>query len=360
MKRPSRSGINNEPKPKTLLIDSNALLKFGYHGAKNEYNHFGEHIGGLYQFLTITRKLLDKITFDNVFAFWDGPLSGKLRYNIHEDYKSNRDKNFTDGTFSQDKDLVHQKKLVWNYLEQLCIKQLEDYVVESDDLIAQYCLDHSETHDIVICTIDRDMAQLISENVSIYFCDLKTIVNLENYNEFFKPHQKNALLVKILCGDDSDCIKGIKGLKETTLINNFPMITEREVTLGDIINEAQRIKKEREDNKKKPLQVIDNIIIGKTEGIQGSRVYEVNNMIMNLKKPLLTDSAREKYRDLVFYPLNTDGRSIKNIYMKMKQNGLDRLITENRFPEYFLPFKKIMEKEKEKYDKYLETNGDFS
>jgi 5'-3' exonuclease len=55
------------------------------------------------------------------------------------------------------------------------------------------------------------MAQLISENVSIYFCDLKTIVNLENYNEFFKPHQKNALLVKILCGDDSDCIKGIKG-----------------------------------------------------------------------------------------------------------------------------------------------------
>ena len=40
--------------------------------------------------------------------------------------------------------------------------------------------------------------------------------------------------------------------------------------------------------------------------------------------------------------------------------AVDRLITENRFPEYFLPFKKIMEKEKEKYDKYLETNGDFS
>jgi 5'-3' exonuclease len=173
MKRPSRSGINNEPRPKTLLIDSNALLKFGFHGAKNEYNHFGEHIGGLYQFLTITRKLLDKITFDNVFAFWDGPLSGKLRYNIHEDYKSNRDKNFTDGTFSQDKDLVHQKKLVWNYLEQLCIKQLEDYVVESDDLIAQYIIlsESDENEEIYIFSRDKDYLQLISDKVFIISSD---------------------------------------------------------------------------------------------------------------------------------------------------------------------------------------------
>jgi hypothetical protein len=77
------------------------------------------------------------------------------------------------------------------------------------------------------------MAQLISENVSIYFCDLKTIVNQDNYNEFFKPHQKNALLVKILCGDDSDCIKGIKGLKETTLIIS-PNVTSLSIIIGKL------------------------------------------------------------------------------------------------------------------------------
>ena len=354
-KRPSKHG-NKELKRNALIIDGNALLKFGFHGAKNEFNHFGEHIGGLYQFLTILRKLLDGGIYHSVFVFWDGPLSGKLRYNIYKDYKSNRDKNFETGTFSQDKDLVREKKLIWNYLEQLCIRQLEDFVVESDDMIAYFCKNYSSIYDITICTLDRDLSQLISETVQIYFCDLKEMVTINNYNQFFPHHQSNSLLIKILAGDNSDCIKGVKGVKETTLLNLFPILKERPVTLIEVLDEAKKLRQERIDKKKPPLQVIENIIEAKTEGCQGNKLYEINNRIMNLKNPLMSESAIEKFEDMTLLPIDPEGRSVKNIYTKMKQNGLDRLINEHQWEKYMLPFKRIINKETDYYNIWLERN----
>lgn len=353
-RRPSKNGVSVEKK-NALIVDGNSLLKFGFHGAKDEYNYFGEHIGGLYQFLTILRKLLDSHIYHNVFVFWDGPLSGKMRYDIYKDYKGNRDKNFETGTFSQDADLVRQKKLVWNYLEQFCIRQLEDYVIESDDYIGYFCKTKSEEYNITICTIDRDMAQLINDSVRIYFCDLRTMVTLDNYNEFFHHHQSNALLIKILAGDNGDNINGVKGVKEPLLLKYFPVLAERETSLEEIINIAKSINEERINNKKKPIQALENIVEGITEGSQGKHLYEINRVIMDLKKPLLTNSGILKFEDVTTLPIDPEGRSIKNIFNKIRENGLDGLINERQFVNYMLPFKRIMNKEKENYYRY---NGD--
>ena len=112
-KRPPKNGerikvIN------TLLVDGNALFKLGLYGAKGEYNHRGEHIGGLYQFLTILRKLLTENLYHRVYVFWDGKFSGKLRYNIYQPYKSGRGKNYIEGT-EPDESEMKQKKMIWNY-----------------------------------------------------------------------------------------------------------------------------------------------------------------------------------------------------------------------------------------------------
>lgn len=355
-RRPPKNGEREIRKKNALLIDGNALLKLGYHGAKKEYNHFGEHIGGLYVFLNVLRKLLDKGIYHNVFVFWDGPLSGKLRYEHYKDYKGNRDKNFETGTFSQDKDLVRQKLLICNYLEDLSIRQLEDYVVEADDFIAYFCKTKKEEYNITICTTDRDMAQLICESVQIYFADLKKIVTLENYQETFLHHQSNALLVKIIAGDNSDNIKGIKGVKEDTLVKYFPDITTRKLQFTEFMEMAKEIEKKREEEKKPQLKAIHNIIHGISDGCQGERFYEINKLIMNLKSPLMTESAKEKFDDITTLPIDPEGRSIKNIYGKMKSDGLDRLINEHMFADYMLPFKKIINKEKENYNLWVDSN----
>ena len=103
MRRPPKNGTR-EHKTNTLVVDGNALFQRGYHGAKDEYNKEGNHIGGIYQFITVVRKLLEENVYQKVFVFWDGEFSGKLRYELYPDYKSARGKDFINGTKPEDKD----------------------------------------------------------------------------------------------------------------------------------------------------------------------------------------------------------------------------------------------------------------
>ena len=117
-RRPPRNGEIIEKKQNTLLVDGNALFKHGFFGAKNTYNEHGQHIGGLYAFLTILRKLLIDDLYHRVYVFWDGNLSGKLRYDIYEPYKSGRGKDYINGTHPIDESELQQRRVVWEYLSE--------------------------------------------------------------------------------------------------------------------------------------------------------------------------------------------------------------------------------------------------
>jgi 5'-3' exonuclease len=344
-KRPPKNGERTQTKLNMLLVDGNALFKRSILGAKDVYNQNQEHIGGIYQFITVIRKLLDDDLYHKVFVFWDGKLSGKLRFNIYEDYKSNRNKDYINGTHPVDENELLQKIQIKRYLEELFIRQYEDEIVESDDLIAYICNNKTENQKITICTSDRDLCQLIDDDVRIYMCDLKQYVTLSNYNQFFKHHHSNAALIKILCGDNSDCIKGVKRLGEDTLIKHFPEITNRPVTISEIINRSVELQSERIKNKQKPLQIFDNIINGVTDGVQGDNLYQINDKLVNLKNPMITEDVINHLNMIIDSPINPDGRDIKNAYELMKEDGLDREI-HNNVSEYFLPFKKLIEREK--------------
>ena len=98
----------------TLLVDGDALIKTAYHGASNLYYN-GEHIGGLFQFFSLLRKVITENRFDRVFIFWDGQFSGRLRYDIYPEYKQNRDKDFYNQSEPKDPDLFIQKERVKLY-----------------------------------------------------------------------------------------------------------------------------------------------------------------------------------------------------------------------------------------------------
>lgn len=349
-KRPPKNGERKQI-IHTLLVDGNALFKLGFYGAKSEYNHKGQHIGGLYQFLTILRKLLNENLYHRVYVFWDGKYSGKLRYQIYKDYKSGRGKDYENGTQPVDLSEILQKKMIWNYLEELFIRQLQHEVVESDDFIAYYCLNKKEHEQITICTTDRDMCQLLSEGIRIYFCDLKTYVSTENYSEYFDHHYLNAGLMKVITGDNSDSIKGVKGVKETTLVTLFPELKERRVTLEELLEKAKQLQKERQENKKSPLKTLQNIIDGVTDGIQGEKIYEINTALVDLTNPLMTESAIEELDLLMNGRFDPANRGIKNVLSLMKLDGLERSIGKDRFTEYLIPFKQLIEREQKISDK---------
>ena len=344
-KRPPRNGEKVEKVQNTLLVDGNALFKVGFFGAKGEYNQHGQHIGGLYQFLTILRMLLVSDLYHRVYVFWDGNFSGKLRYEIYEPYKSGRGKDYKNGTQPIDESELNQRRLVWEYLNELYVRQLKHELIEGDDFIAYYCLTKRDNEKITICTNDRDMAQLISKDVRIYFLDLKQYVDLSNYSSYFCHHQENSVLLKTMVGDPSDSIKGIKGLGETKLISLFPEVKERKTTVTEIIEGAKKQQEYRILKKQKPLKVLDNIIHGITDGVQGDRLYEINERLVNLKNPMLTEDGIRELEQLIDGTLDSSGRDLNNVLIMMKRDGLERTIGDNRYPDYLLPFKKLIDRE---------------
>ena len=347
-RRPPRNGEKIAKIQNTLLVDGNFLFKTGFFASKDSYNIRGEHIGGISAFLYMLRKLLMDDMYHRVYVFWDGNFSGKMRYEIYKPYKSSRGKDYENGTQPIDESELQQRKMIWDYLNELNIRQLKHEIIEGDDFIAYYCLTKKENEKITICTNDRDMCQLISEDVRIYFLDLKNYVGKSNFNEYFCYHKENAALVKIMTGDSSDCIKGIKGLGVKTLLTNFPEIAERKMTVEEIVEKAKLLQEEKKKIKK-PLKVLDNIINRVTEGVQGTRIYEINELLVNLKKPMMTDDAIEDLETLIDTPLETSERDIKNVLRYMERDGMDKIIGDYRYADYLTPFNKLKEREKNNF-----------
>lgn len=335
----------------TLLIDGNSLFKTSFHGAKNEFNSHGVHIGGIYSFLTTVRKLMNDEVYHKIFVFWDGKFSGKLRYELYSDYKIDRGKNFITGSIPDEEGYLDQQERTMVYLDTLYIKQLMDDIVESDDFIAYYCKEYKKNEKITICTNDNDMVQLIDYNVRIYDCgnNKKRYVTLSNYQEIMTHFIGNAKLIKVISGDASDSIKGIKGVKEKTLLTHFPMLKEKKCEINEIINEAIKIQEERISNKKKPLKALTNIINGVTDGIQKD-IYDTNDKLINLSNPLLTKESIEALKTLKTASLeDNEDRGIKETLSLMKTDGVYNVITVNKIDSYLLTFKKYKERRKDNF-----------
>lgn len=345
-RRPPRNGKIIEKTQNTLLVDGNALFKHGYFGARNAYNEHGQHIGGLYAFITILRKLLNEDLYHRVYVFWDGDLSGKLRWELYKDYKVARGKDFINGTHPIDESELQQRIVIWEYLNEMYVRQLKDEVIESDDFIAYYCLTKKPNEKITICSLDRDFNQLISDDIRIYFLDLKVLVDKTNFSSYFCYNQQNSKLIKTIIGDDSDSIKGIKGIKEKTLIKLFPELATRKMNLDEIIESAKQQQQQRLEKKLKPLSALTNLINKITDGLQKEMIYEINNKLVDLSNPMMTEDGVRELEVLKEGTLDSSGRDLKNVLIKMKRDGLDKFIGEQRYPDFLLPFKKLIDREK--------------
>jgi 5'-3' exonuclease len=328
---------------KTLLVDGNNLMKIGFHGVK-DYFHNGEHIGALYHFMNTVRKFIDEQNFDKVVVFWDGEDSTSLRGILYPRYKQNRKLTMEDAIFMS---YLKQKNRIKQYLEEVYIRQLEISGREADDLIAYYC-QVSENEDKLIFSSDRDLTQLISEKVSVYSPSLKSTFKHGDkikFDDFEFPHY-NVKTLKIMTGDKSDNIEGIYLLGEKTLVKFFPEILEREVSYTDILTKAEDLLKENKDN-----QTLKNLLTGKTKsGIFEQEFFQVNEQIVDLSNPLLTDEDKKEITEIVNETLEQDGRSYRNVIKYMVEDGLFKYLPkgDDAWTYFLKPFMKLTRKEKNK------------
>jgi 5'-3' exonuclease len=327
---------------KTLLVDGDNLFKIGFHGVKDLYND-GSHVGGVYHFINTLRRFLEEYDLDKVVVFWDGDSNSSARKTIYPQYKANRRLNMNEFKYES---YVNQKIRVKQYLEEVFVRQVEIDNNEADDLIAYYCqLANDET--IIIFSADKDLTQLISPNVSIYSPVHKTTYRFGDrikFKDIEVPHQ-NVLVCKVFMGDKSDNIDGIQSLGEKTFAKFFPLVLTKSCTIEEIMDIARNIPQE------KPIKVLTNILTGKTKsGILGEQYYQINQTIVNLNNPLITDDGKELVESIYSETLDPTDRGYKNLMKYMMEDGLFKYLPKNdeAWVNFLKPFMKLTRKEKRK------------
>lgn len=132
------------------------------------------------------------------------------RMDLHEEYKGTRKK-------PQDEDEAKRYEEFFAVLNALP-DQLDDEVlkfrgVEADDLLAWITQNISDRYDHTwIISSDRDLYQLIDENVSIFNIFGRKEVTLQTLQEDFQVNPSEYMLSRIIEGDKSDNILGIDGI----------------------------------------------------------------------------------------------------------------------------------------------------
>jgi DNA polymerase-1 len=329
---------------KTLLVDGNYLLKVGFCGVKDFFNGT-KHIGGLWHFINTIRRFIDEQNFDKVVVMWDGDNNSSARKLIYPQYKEKR--RITDDF--RDQSFEEQKERIKEYLEECYIRQINVDKNEADDLISYYC-QISENEHKTIFSGDKDLLQLISDKVSVYYPKTKQTfrngdkVMLEYY---YFPHQ-NVCTYKILSGDKSDNIDGISGLGEKTLIKFFPELLEKPVSVTDILEKAEILLKENKNNK-----TLQNLLSGKTKtGIYGDEFFKVNQKIIDLSNPLISEEGKELVELYYRETLDPDGRGHRGLIKMMMEDGFFKYLPkgDDAWVNFVRPFMKLTRKEKRNYN----------
>jgi len=338
---------------KTLVVDANNLLKIGIHGVKDFFNK-GEHVGGIWHFLNTLRKFLEETNYNKVVVFWDSDTGSSQRRIIYPKYKLNR-KQKTDEDFKE-QSFLKQKQRVKEYLEEMFVRQLEVQQSEADDLIAYYC-QISEDEEKTIFSSDRDLTQLISEKVTIYSPQQKKYYKLGDMIKMYDieiPHY-NVKTFKIVSGDMSDNIDGIFYLGEKTFVKFFPEILDTELNYTDILTKAETLLKEQKEN-----VALKNLLSGKTkEGIFGDEFFVINEKIVDLANPLISEEGRELVRLYYSESLDPDGRGHRNLIKMMMEDGLFKFLPkgDEAWVNFLKPFLKLSRKEKTNFrNKSKKTN----
>jgi 5'-3' exonuclease len=328
---------------KTLLVDGNNLLKVGFHGVK-DYHHNGKHIGGIWHFLNTLRKFIENENFDKAVVFWDGENSSIERRLFYPQYKQNR--NAPDEQIKNS--FTEQKQRVKQYLEEMFVRQVDIDNNEADDMIAYYC-QIATNENITIFSGDMDLTQLISERVCVYSPSAKRYYkNGDKIKlQFYELPHANVATYKIISGDKSDNIDGVYYLGEKTLYSLFPELFSEKMTVQQILDKANE-----KFNSDKNNSALKNLLSGKTKsGIFGSELFEVNEKLVDLQRPLITEDAKQVVESYYSETLDPDGRSHKTIIKMMMDDGIFKYLpkSDNAWVYFIKPFLKLTRKEKSNF-----------
>lgn len=225
-----------------LLIDGNNIIFRAYYAFQNQRlkTRSGKPTGAVYGFVRMLLKMLEDRQPELVAVAFDTSRD-TFRRRIYPEYKAKRK--------PTPEDLLDQIPLAHQVVEALGIKILKHDDYEADDLIGSAAARLKDEFHIEIVTGDRDLLQLVEDNVLVELC-LKGVsetreMDVPAFREEYGFDPRGIIELKALMGDASDNIPGVKGIGEKkglALIQQFKTIAALYESLDQVDNDKMRQK----------------------------------------------------------------------------------------------------------------------
>ena len=294
VQKPGDLGVNS----RVLIVDGlNLYLRaFAVNGALNDN---GVPVGGLTGFLRSLAYAIRETNPSRVIIAYDGQGGSQRRRKLCPEYKANRKPgkritrwdSFKNAAEEKDAMKIQFSRLI-DYLSFLPINVISIDRIEADDTIA-YITNELVKEEVIIMSADQDFLQLVNERVTVWSPIKKKFYTPELVMKDYGVPAHNFLMYKVLMGDKSDNLEGVKGLGPKKLPKIVPdLFTTNSLDLDFIVEQA---KKGEEPMHKRIVESVHQL--------------QMNEQLMDLHNPPVSAELKSLIRRLVRAPINLLSRN---------------------------------------------------
>ncbi len=192
--------MNQENRKKLVLVDGSSYLFRAFPGMP-PLTFDGHPTGAIYGVLNMLRKLIIDEQPDNIGVVFDA--KGKtFRNDIYDLYKANRP--------PMPEELRVQIEPLHQIIKAQGLPLVSISGVEADDVIGTLAVAATEAgYDVLISTGDKDMAQLVNDNVRLINTMNNQLMTVDTVPEKFQVRPDQIIDYLALMGDTSDNIPGV-------------------------------------------------------------------------------------------------------------------------------------------------------
>ena len=178
------------------------------------------------------------------------------------------------------------------YLDFLPINVISIDRIEADDTIA-YITNKLVKEEVVIMLADQDFLQLVDDRVTVWSPIKKKFYTPQLVMKDYGVPAHNFLMYKVLMGDKSDNLEGVKGLGPKKLPKIVPdLLSQNSLDLDFILEHAS---KGEEPMHKKIVESIDQL--------------HLNKELMDLHNPPVSGELKLQISRLIEAPINLLSRN---------------------------------------------------
>jgi DNA polymerase I len=287
---------------KVYLIDTSSLIFRAYYAIPELSSHDGTPVNALYGFISMVFKLLLDQDPQHLIFCLDSKEKGE-RYTLYPEYKAQRK--------AMPESLAVQIPLIETFLHRMGLPKVQASGVEADDIIGTLVhLLKEQNNESIIVSGDKDFAQLIQEQVSLYDT-MKNIfydptLALKKWG--VKTHQMVDYLA--LVGDSSDNIPGVTGIGPKTAISLLTEFSDLKTLYSHLPQVKDSVRKRLIENQK--------------EAFLSQQLVQINTRIpleslnLSCEKDFLPQPVDEKA--LLSFLKHYDFKSLESVWQKIRSS----------------------------------------